>query len=538
MSFSQLGLSKPLLEAIEALEFHTPTPVQAQAIPLVLENSRDLVVLARTGTGKTAAFGLPVLDLLDHKSSKTQALILAPTRELCLQITADMERFASRLPNIRITAVYGGAPITGQIRDLGKGAHIVVATPGRTIDLLSRGALHLDNVRFLVLDEADEMLTMGFKDELETILGQTPSERRTLLFSATMPPEIQRISGQYMTTPETLRTAHTKETQSLVTHQFARVAPKDRYLAIRRFVDVHPEVYGIIFCRTRRETQEVADWLGRDGYPAEALHGDLSQIQRDAVMIRFRRKQVRLLVATDVAARGIDVQELTHVIHYSLPDDTETYVHRSGRTGRAGNQGLSLCLVGRREERWIFQLQQKTGISFVQVLVPGAEDIRQAKLEEFIRKLTDETIDAPGVNEAVEQVLSSLKNVDKDEIIRRVLALEFTSLAQIFLDNRDYNDNEQRDDFHRNRRPHRGGHSEHPYRKRRDDRRDDRKGSGDRKYRDDRKPSESGKPYGNRGPKSHGPKSTGSKGPGGHGFGPKGSGKPGGKFGAKPLNSN
>jgi len=442
MTFHELGLSAPLLQAIEAMDFVTPTPVQAQAIPLMIAGDRDLVALARTGTGKTAAFGLPLLHLLDPSQNVTQALILAPTRELCLQITADMNRYAAHLPAIRITAVYGGAPISGQVRELGRGSHIVAATPGRAIDLLSRGALALDGIRFLVLDEADEMLTMGFKDELETILGQTPSERRTFLFSATMPGEIQRISGQYMRNPETLRTVSPEKEIALVTHQYTMVAPKDRYLAMRRFIDAHPEVYGIVFCRTRRETQEIADWLGRDGYPAEALHGDLSQIQRDAVMVRFRRRQVRLLIATDVAARGLDVRELTHVINYSLPDDTETYVHRSGRTGRAGKEGLSLCLVGRREQRWIRNLEQKTGIVFHQVRVPDGEEIRRAKLKDFLGKMTDDSIDFAGVQEFIPEILKALESLDKNEIISRLAALELGHLISTYGDTRDLNEPE------------------------------------------------------------------------------------------------
>ncbi len=440
MTFQEMGLKAQILKAIEALEFHTPTPIQEQAIPALLGSTDDLVSLARTGTGKTAAFGLPLLQLIDPQQRKTQALILAPTRELCLQITADLGRYAREMQEVKIVAVYGGAPISTQIRELGRGAHIVAATPGRAIDLLSRGALSLDAIDYLVLDEADEMLNMGFKDELETILGQTPDSRRTLLFSATMPPEIARISGQYMNNPRTLKPVSGPAQASLVTHQYAVIQNKDRYPALRRFCDAYPDIYGIVFCRTRRETQEVADFLGRDGYPAEAIHGDLSQIQRDAVMNRFRRKQVRLLVATDVAARGIDVKELTHVLNYNLPDDTETYVHRSGRTGRAGKEGLSISLVQFREVRYLKGLEQKTGIKFNPISVPGAAEVWENQIENFLQQLTGEHPQQTPLTPFMPKILKNLENLSREDLIERLLNIEFAKLLEDYQHARDLND--------------------------------------------------------------------------------------------------
>ena len=342
MLFNETGLSPNLLKAIEEMGFETPTPIQEKTIPLILNDNKDIVALAQTGTGKTAAFGLPVIQQINLSSTATQALVLCPTRELCLQITKDLTKFSLYQGNINIVSVYGGASITEQIRLLDKGAHIVVATPGRAVDLIKRKKLKLQTINWLVLDEADEMLSMGFKDDLDAILSGTPKEKQTLLFSATMPKEISIIAKKYMSNPVEVSVGKTNQGADNVSHEYFVVHARDRYEALKRIADVNPKVYGIVFCRTRAETKEVADNLIRDGYNADALHGDLSQEMRDIVMNRFRNRRLQLLVATDVAARGLDVNDLTHVINYNLPDDPEIYIHRSGRTGRAGKKGISL----------------------------------------------------------------------------------------------------------------------------------------------------------------------------------------------------
>ena len=345
MKFSEIGLNDKILKAISDLGFENPTPIQEQSIPYVLNEESDLIALAQTGTGKTAAFGLPVIQKINENKTQTQSIILCPTRELCLQITKDLISYSKYLKKIKITAVYGGANIQTQIRSLNSGSQIVVGTPGRVIDLIKRKKLKLKDVEFVILDEADEMLNMGFKDDLDTILAETPEEKQTLLFSATMPKEVLKITKNYMYSPHQIEVAHRNEGAKNVEHHFYMVNARDRYKALRRLCDVNPNIYGIVFCRTRRETKDVSDKLMQDGYNADAIHGDLSQAQRDHVMHRFRKKNLQILVATDVAARGIDIDELTHVINYNLPDDNEVYVHRSGRTGRAGKKGISIIIA-------------------------------------------------------------------------------------------------------------------------------------------------------------------------------------------------
>ena len=351
MKFSDIGLDKNIQKGIADLGFENPTPIQYEVIPFLLSEERDLIGLAQTGTGKTAAFGLPIIQQIETKSKQTAAIILCPTRELCLQITKDLESYAKYIKGLKITAVYGGANIQTQIKSLNSGSQIVVGTPGRVIDLIKRKKLKLGHIEFLALDEADEMLNMGFKEDLDTILAETPENKQTLLFSATMPKEVMRITKNYMLAPKTIEVASRNEGAKNVEHHFYMVNARDRYKALRRICDANPDIYGIVFCRTRRETKDVADKLMRDGYNADAIHGDLSQAQRDHVMGRFRKRNLQMLVATDVAARGIDIDDLTHIINYNLPDDLEVYVHRSGRTGRAGKSGVSIIIAHSRDRR-------------------------------------------------------------------------------------------------------------------------------------------------------------------------------------------
>jgi ATP-dependent RNA helicase DeaD len=387
MLFNETGLSPNLLKAIEEMGFETPTPIQEKTIPLILNDNKDIVALAQTGTGKTAAFGLPVIQQITLSSNSTQALVLCPTRELCLQITKDLTKFSLYQGNINIVSVYGGASINEQIRQLDKGAHIVVATPGRALDLIKRKKLKLQTISWLVLDEADEMLSMGFKDDLDAILSGTPKEKQTLLFSATMPKEISVIAKKYMSNPVEVSVGKTNQGADNVSHEYFVVHARDRYEALKRIADVNPKVYGIVFCRTRAETKEVADNLIRDGYNADALHGDLSQEMRDIVMNRFRNRRLQLLVATDVAARGLDVNDLTHVINYNLPDDPEIYIHRSGRTGRAGKKGISLSILHLKERGKLKDIERMLNKKIENKPVPSGRDICEKQLFNLIDKV-------------------------------------------------------------------------------------------------------------------------------------------------------
>jgi ATP-dependent RNA helicase DeaD len=371
MTFENSGLRDELLLAIGEMGFSVPTEIQELTIPQLAKSDNDLIALAQTGTGKTAAFGLPLLNRIDTANKDTQALVLCPTRELCLQVAGDIERYGKYFDKFRVTAVYGGASAENQINDLRKGAQVVVGTPGRTLDLIKRKKLKVGAIRVLVLDEADEMLSMGFKDELDAILENTPEERQTMLFSATMPDDIIRISKQYMRNPLEISAGKRNVGASNVEHEFYVVKASDRYDALKRIADMNPNIYGIIFCRTRRETKEVAERLIRDGYNADALHGDLSQAQRDHVMKRFRERVLQILVDTDVAARGLDVNELTHVINYNQPDEAEVYIHRSGRTGRAGKRGISISIIHKREMKKIAHLEKLVGKKFTRKMVPN-----------------------------------------------------------------------------------------------------------------------------------------------------------------------
>ncbi|MBW2193569.1 MAG: DEAD/DEAH box helicase, partial [Deltaproteobacteria bacterium] len=387
MNLSSFGLKQEIIRAIDQLGFEQATQIQEKAIPRMLTGDTDVIGLAQTGTGKTAAFGLPLLQLIDFESRKPQGLILCPTRELCLQITGDLKQFARYIPNARIAAVYGGADIRAQITQIKKGAQIIVATPGRLLDLINRKAVKLGTVAYAVLDEADEMLNMGFQEDIDDILERTPADKRTWLFSATMPAAAAKIADTYMTRPVTITVGSPNKAAENISHACYVIKQKDRYAALKRMIDYTPDIFGLIFCRTRVETQTVADKLMKDGYNAEPLHGDLSQMQRNQVMKKFRERTLQLLVATDVAARGLDVDDITHVINYNLPDEPERYTHRSGRTARMGKSGVSIVLVNTREARRLKELESKSGIRFESKRVPSGRAVCEKQLYAMVQRL-------------------------------------------------------------------------------------------------------------------------------------------------------
>jgi len=441
-TFKELGLRPELVQALDGLGFNTPTPIQELSIPQVLTGEGDLIALAQTGTGKTAAFSLPVLNQLDTDSMSVQCIVLCPTRELCLQITKDMESFSTHM-QLRTVAVYGGASMDTQIRGLKRGAQIVIGTPGRTVDLINRGALKLGDVQFLVLDEADEMLNMGFKDDLDLILAETPKEKRTLLFSATMPAEIRSISKKYMNNPVEVKVKSDSTGAATVEHVFYLVSARDKYDVLKRVADLNPDVYGIVFCRTRRETQEIANKLMSDGYNADALHGDLSQAQRDAIMGRFRTRHLQLLVATDVAARGLDVNDLTHVINYSLPDEAEAYIHRSGRTGRAGKTGISIAIVHSRETNKLRLIEKKLGRKFIQQPVPSGKEIVEKQLFHTLDRISNLEVDEKQIAKFMPAVLEQLADLDRETIIKKLVTHEFSTFFKYYRNAPDLNSNER-----------------------------------------------------------------------------------------------
>ena len=443
-SFDELGLNPALLEALAARGFVTPTPIQAEMIPFLLTENRDVTGLAQTGTGKTAAFGLPVLQHIDLSSRTTQALILTPTRELGLQVSREMAEYGSRLRGLRTATVYGGAPFSAQIRELKAGAHIITATPGRLKDLLDRGIADLSGLRFLVLDEADQMLDMGFKDELDAILATANPDRRTLLFSATMPPEVARIASTYMKDPHEIVAGKKNQGVGTVTHYVYRVHAHDKYEALRRLIDVKTGMYAIIFCRTRETVKDVTARLARDGYTADALHGELAQGQRDAVMSRFREGNPSLLVATDVAARGLDVDNLTHVIHYDLPDEVASYTHRSGRTGRAGKSGASLALVHMREGHRIAHIERAIGRKMEEARIPRGHDICEARLLELLERVKDVEVNEEAVAPYLQAVRDSLADFDRDELLQRFISVEFNRFLEQYADAADLNPTHER----------------------------------------------------------------------------------------------
>ena len=428
MTFQELGICEPLLRAITELGFEAPMPVQEAVIPHQIETSQDLVALAQTGTGKTAAYGLPLLQRLvaePLEPAQTRAVILSPTRELCLQIADDLESFSKYLPEVRILPVYGGADIVPQMRALKQGVHVIVATPGRLIDLMNRGAARLDNVHSVVLDEADEMLSMGFSESIDAILGGVPEEHRTLLFSATMSKEIERIAKNYLRDAREVVVGSRNEGAENVNHIYYMVRASDKYLALKRVVDYFPKIYAIVFCRTRLETQEIADKLIQDGYNADALHGDLSQQQRDLTMQRFRQHRIQLLVATDVAARGLDVDDLTHVINYGMPDDSEVYTHRSGRTGRAGKKGTSICIVHSRERGRIREVERLIQKEFVRGTLPSPKEICSKQLWKVIDDIERVEVDEEEIEEFLPEVRRKLEWLDKEDLLKRIVSREF-----------------------------------------------------------------------------------------------------------------
>jgi ATP-dependent RNA helicase DeaD len=430
--FNEMGLIPEIQQAVEELGFEVPTPVQTQTIPFLLEKPDDMVVLAQTGTGKTAAFGLPIIQQIDTSKKHTQALILSPTRELALQIANDLMNFSKFTDKISIAVVYGGADIRKQISQLERGVSIVVGTPGRTLDLIKRNKLKVNEIRWLVLDEADEMLSMGFKDDLDAILETSPAKKQTLLFSATMPKEIVSISRRYMKNPHEITVGERNTGAENVEHHYFLIHAKDRYIALKRVADVNPNIYGIIFCRTRAETKEVAEKLMQDGYNADALHGDLSQAQRDQVMARFRSKHLQMLVATDVAARGLDVTDLTHVINYNLPDDPEIYIHRSGRTGRAGKKGISVILIHLREKGKLREVEKKVNKSFIRKKVPSGKEICERQLFHLIDRVEHTDVNEAEISGFMPVIYKKLAWLDREELIKRFVSTEFNRFLQYY----------------------------------------------------------------------------------------------------------
>lgn len=473
LNFQQLGLNPSLLKAVEALGFKEPMPVQAEVIPTLIENPSDLVGLAQTGTGKTAAFGLPVLHHIDPKIRNVQALVLCPTRELCLQISRDMRSYAEFIPGVKIAAIYGGASIDIQIRQLNEGPQIIVATPGRLNDMIRRKKVDLSKVDWAVLDEADEMLDMGFQEDVDTILETTPKEKHTLLFSATMPDEVERILAKYMTNP-VIKTVGKRNTGTAnVKHIYYMVQARDRYAALKRIADFNPRIYAIIFCRTRIETQEIADSLIRDGYSADSLHGDLSQAARDNVMSRFRSRTIQMLVATDVAARGLDVNDLTHVINYNLPDDSEVYIHRSGRTGRADKTGTCVSIINLKEKYKIKQIEKKIGREFGKAKVPTGVQVCEKQLFQHIDRMENVDIDEE-IESFLPVIYRKLEGMNREELIKRFVSLEFNRFLEYYRDARDLNVDETQRSKERESFEERGN------------RRDKRSTSGERSERSDR----------------------------------------------------
>ncbi len=447
-TFAELGLKEEVNKALEDLGFVKPTPIQQKAIPHLLGSTSDLVALAQTGTGKTAAFSLPIIEQVDIKDKTVQAFILSPTRELCLQIARDIESFTRHLSKLKTIPVYGGAKIDTQIKQLLAGGQIVVGTPGRVCDMIRRKKLDLSKIKWVVLDEADEMLSMGFKDELDFILETTPEEKQTLLFSATMPKEIARIAKKYMTDPLEITAGQKNVGAENVTHVYYMVKPRSKYQALKRIADVNPDIYGIVFCRTRRETKEIADMLIQDGYSADALHGDLSQAQRDVVMHRFRSKHLQLLVATDVAARGIDVNNLTHVINYSLPDQVESYTHRSGRTGRAGNKGTSIVICSNRDKHKIRRIEKRINKNFEKGSIPKGREICEIRLMSMIDGLKKVEVDEENINEFMPAVFENLEGLTKEDVIKKFVSVEFNRILAYYKGAKDLNvsDDKERKD--------------------------------------------------------------------------------------------
>jgi ATP-dependent RNA helicase DeaD len=437
--FINLGIRHDIVNAISELGFENPTPIQEQSIPVLLTGSNDFVGLAQTGTGKTAAFGLPLLELLDFEENHPQALVLCPTRELCLQITNDIKNYAKHMNNVNVVAVYGGASIQDQLRQIKRGVQIVVATPGRMLDIINRKAINFSQVKFVVLDEADEMLNMGFQEDIDSILSTTPDEKKTWLFSATMPSEVRRIAKKYMTDPFELTMGEKNTGNVNIEHEYYVVRARDKYAAFKRIVDNNPEIFGIVFCRTKIETQEIAESLIKDGYNADALHGDLSQQQRDKVMKRYRERSLQLLIATDVAARGIDVNDVTHVINYSLPDEIENYTHRSGRTARAGKMGVSIAIINSKELGKIRQIERVIGKKFVKAEIPTGFDVCEKQLFALVHKVHNVTINEEQIEQYIPRIMDEFAELSKEDVIKRFASLEFNRFLDYYKNAPDLN---------------------------------------------------------------------------------------------------
>jgi ATP-dependent RNA helicase DeaD len=437
--FKLLGISDDVVNAVKDLGFESPTPIQEQAIPVLLEGNNDFVGLAQTGTGKTAAFGLPLIELIDFKINKPQALILCPTRELCLQIASDIKNYSKNTSGASVVAVYGGANIMQQLREIRNGVQIVVATPGRMLDIIGRKAIDFSSVKFVVLDEADEMLNMGFQEDINDILSTTPDDKKTWLFSATMPPEVRRIAKNYMDSPIEL-TMGTKNAGNVnIEHEYYLVRARDKYAALKRIVDFNPEIFAVVFCKTKLDTQDVAEHLIKDGYNADALHGDLSQQQRDKVMQRFRDRNMQLLIATDVAARGIDVNNVTHVINYSLPDEIESYTHRSGRTGRAGKTGISICIINTKEVGKIRQIEKIIGKQFTKAELPTGFDVCEKQLFSLVHKVQNVEVNESQIEQYIPRIMDEFAELTKEDIIKRFASLEFNRFLEYYKNAPDLN---------------------------------------------------------------------------------------------------
>src|SRR6195952_4422996 len=437
--FIQLGIRHDIVNAISELGFENPTPIQEQSIPVLLTGSNDFVGLAQTGTGKTAAFGLPLLELLDFEENYPQALVLCPTRELCLQITNDIKNYSKKMGNVNVVAVYGGASISDQLRQIRRGVQIVVATPGRMLDIINRKAIDFSQVKFVVLDEADEMLNMGFQEDIDSILSTTPEDKKTWLFSATMPTEVRRIAKKYMTDPFELTMGEKNTGNVNIDHEYYVVRARDKYAAFKRIVDNNPQIFGIVFCRTKIETQEIAESLMKDGYNADSLHGDLSQQQRDKVMKRYRDRSLQLLIATDVAARGIDVNDVTHVINYSLPDEVENYTHRSGRTARAGKTGVSISIINAKELGKIRQIERGLGKKFVKAEIPTGFDVCEKQLFSIVHKIHDVQVNEQQIEQYLPRIMEEFKDLTKEDFIKRFASIEFNRFLDYYKNAPDLN---------------------------------------------------------------------------------------------------
>lgn len=466
--FQETGLGPNIMQALGELGFESPTPVQEKTIPFLLQTKRDLLALAQTGTGKTAAFSLPILEQISIEDNHVQAIVLSPTRELALQIANDIEKFSKYIPGLNTLAVYGGTSIEAQIKQLRKGAHIVVGTPGRVNDLIRRNKLKLENISWLVLDEADEMLSMGFKEELDTILDETPDTKQTLLFSATMPQELNRITKKYMSDPEVIEIGKRNMGAENVNHMYYMVNARNRYAAMKRIADANPDIYGIIFCRTRQETKDVAEKLMHDGYNADALHGDLTQDQRDRVMSRFRVRHLQMLVATDVAARGLDVNDLTHVINYNLPDDIEVYTHRSGRTGRAGKKGTSIAIIHTRERGKIRAIEKMLKKEFEHAKVPQGKDICEKQLLNLVDRVEKIEVDHEQIDAFLPAIYEKLSHLTREELVQHFVSVEFNRFLEYYKNAPDLNVESKGREQRQDRRDGRG--------EGREDRRESRRG--------------------------------------------------------------